>query len=168
MHRILVLVSLVAVPFLVMTACGGDSTSNGTDSGTALSDSGSSDLVDSGSTPHDSGSEALDSGDNTTPDSSTSTGACANTADRDIHGAMDVSAEVETCAQDCFGSGSCVTECVVRETALSESCAMCYGNATECARNECALRCISGESADCEACRDEKGCTAGFEACAGL
>jgi hypothetical protein len=96
------------------------------------------------------------------------TGACTNASDTAVHDSMDVSDAVGTCAGDCFGGEECTTNCVVDATDLSPECSACYGEVTACTSSNCAFQCLGGESEGCEQCRDEAGCTAAFDDCAGF
>lgn len=95
-------------------------------------------------------------------------GACTNPADDAVFSSNDVDAVVGDCAGDCFGGGGCTADCVVDAIGLSEACADCYGDASQCTVDNCALQCLGGgDSAPCRMCRDSMGCTAAFNSCSG-
>ncbi len=62
-------------------------------------------------------------------------------------------------------------DCVREESDLdviSDACLECYLDSADCARENCISECLEGNSAGCDACRQENGCTPNFYECAGL
>jgi hypothetical protein len=51
---------------------------------------------------------------------------------------------------------------------LSDACLDCFLDSAACARENCVAECLTGDTPQCDACREEKGCTPGFYECAGL
>jgi hypothetical protein len=103
-------------------------------------------------------------------DTGTQLGACQNTADQAIFNAVDVAAEVETCATDCAlktDVNTCTSQCVVTATGLSSACAGCYGAVTACMIDNCLNVCINRNSPLCLSCQD-RYCTSAFNTCTGL
>ncbi|MFH1809462.1 MAG: hypothetical protein ABIJ09_12005 [Pseudomonadota bacterium] len=98
-------------------------------------------------------------------------GYCQNDADQAAltDPALDLEAEVSACSYECLLNelmSTCVTRCVQDEVGLTEECARCYGDNTECVLHNCINDCVDGNSPACTTCRDQY-CTAAFEACSG-
>jgi hypothetical protein len=51
---------------------------------------------------------------------------------------------------------------------MSDTCISCYVDAVICAAQKCIAPCGAGTAAECDACRDEQGCTSDFFTCSGL
>ncbi len=120
---------------------------------------------DSG-TADDSG--VADTGDPGTGDAGEASGACTNPADLAVHMNTDISAAIETCASGCFGGQTCTRSCIMNDVGLSADCTECYVQVTTCAIQNCLTSCAGTNSAACDQCRDDSGCTAAFEACSGV
>jgi hypothetical protein len=94
-------------------------------------------------------------------------GACTNPADEAVHMNSDVPAGVETCASGCFGAPSCTRDCIIADVGLSMECTECYVDIIRCTIQNCIGECSGSDSAACQQCRDDNGCTAEFEMCSG-
>ena len=66
----------------------------------------------------------------------------------------------------CVGFRSCVSHAFEKDPGYSPSCAKCFGDMGQCARDRCWTKCIFGRSPKCEKCSIEK-CTGAFLACVG-
>lgn len=85
---------------------------------------------------------------------------------------------VGPCATTALGQGAATSTCLQEDAGLSEPCADCYGDVTQCTFDNC----VAGDggsldgpcappnepdSAGCLACRDSAGCDAAGDACTG-
>lgn len=51
---------------------------------------------------------------------------------------------------------------------FSDACLECFLDSAACAREFCVSECLAGDTPQCDACREENGCTPEFYECAGL
>ncbi|MFT3923413.1 MAG: hypothetical protein QM778_12835 [Myxococcales bacterium] len=61
--------------------------------------------------------------------------------------------------------------CARRNTKLDvvdDACLDCYIASALCARDKCLVECLSGDSVECDTCREDQGCTPGYYTCGGL
>ena len=93
-------------------------------------------------------------------------GACTNAADEAALVSGDADMTVEDCAGPCFGGAECTANCVMMQLGVTAECAGCFGAVTMCSATMCPLQCL-GDSPECEVCRNDMGCTAQFDTCAG-
>ena len=97
-----------------------------------------------------------------------SKGACDNETDMGHLMALDdLNNVMKKCALSCLGAEACSASCVVKETGVSEPCAVCFGSSIGCTIKHCALKCMDATSPTCLSCQDEH-CTDDFVDCAGL
>jgi hypothetical protein len=102
------------------------------------------------------------------------TDACTNEADLAIieGGTVDPTGVAGGCGLNNLGAGdarACALHCVEQGTELSLECSSCYAATVACAIINCVGQCAADPgSAECQACRDDSGCTAEFYACSGL
>jgi hypothetical protein len=180
----------VVLLMLIFAACNGSDNNQtgqdtGTDTGTSNDtgvkpDSGVSEdsgvAADSGD-PNDSGQQQQDDAgeqdagdpvDGGDQDGGVASGACTNPADEMIHTNNDVTAIVEMCASDCFGGRPCTRDCIMMNAGLSMECTECYVDIISCTIQNCIGDCAGSDSAACEMCREESGCTAEFATCSGF
>ena len=65
-----------------------------------------------------------------------------------------------------------IQDCVYGEQALkdvtSEECLSCYLDGAMCAKANCTGPCLGGDSASCDACREDNNCNQPVAGCAGL
>jgi hypothetical protein len=93
-------------------------------------------------------------------------GACVNTADCSI-GKAQIDPKVATCARTCAGGSKCTADCLVKE-GVTTACAQCWGDVTQCGRDNCLSACFSDPgSAACRECTKTKGCDDAFKTCSG-
>eukprot|EP00727_Mastigamoeba_balamuthi_P012951 m51a1_g8279 hypothetical protein (122) ;mRNA; f:97157-97603 len=79
---------------------------------------------------------------------------CNNAADKAIFAAQynTFHATLQQCSVSCWGAKDCVTNCVVRTTGLSASCALCFGTDAQCMARYCITKCATSPSS--QACLD--------------
>jgi hypothetical protein len=51
---------------------------------------------------------------------------------------------------------------------IGDDCLDCYIASSECARDNCVIECLSGDSPACDVCREDAGCTPQFHECSGI
>jgi len=99
---------------------------------------------------------------------------CTNSADRAIINDPKINqhAEAEKCVVDCIGAGdvyACGEICLVDATGLSTGCSSCYVNLERCAIERCLTPCAAGSATKgCISCKQEQGCSDGFDQCSGI
>lgn len=136
---------------------------------------GGTDGADAGGTPTDTAPAPTDTAEadaGSPADVQASTGACENEGDIAALGAIADRIEevIGNCARNCAFGGdvaNCATACVEQDAGVSNACASCFGEVTQCTVASCALQCISPSSAQCTQCRADN-CDPAFEACAGV
>lgn len=175
---------LVLCALLALAGCDDDSM-GGEDSGPGGGmDAGPMPTVDSGPPMTDAGSATdaggrADSGgggvDGSAPgdggaatDGSMGSGACTNAADQAALGMVDIAMVAEDCGRMCFGGRTCVIMCVERDAGISNACATCFGDVSQCTLRNCLRECSGSDMMACDSCRAMAGCTSAFEACSGL
>ncbi len=95
-----------------------------------------------------------------------SAGACVNATDCAL-GKAELDPKVTTCAKSCSGSSNCTRDCLVKD-GVTMDCAKCYGDVTQCGRDNCSTPCFFDPSSkDCRDCTKMKGCDDKFLTCAG-
>jgi len=96
------------------------------------------------------------------------TDACINQNDLAIVCDSQFNIEVQICATDEAGDAEKTSMCLQRDTGVSEACADCYGETTQCTLDHCLndLCPTLPFSPECAACRAEF-CNAEFDACRG-
>jgi len=95
-----------------------------------------------------------------------SAGACVDPTDCSV-GKTTLDAKVTICAMSCTGGSKCTADCLAKEGATM-GCATCYGDVTQCGRDNCSAQCIfDATSSACRDCTKTKGCVDKFQACAG-
>jgi hypothetical protein len=62
----------------------------------------------------------------------------------------------------------CVFEDAAIKAVASEDCMGCYLDGAQCASDNCLTQCLTGDSADCDACRMENNCNQPVPGCGGL
>ncbi|SRR6266545_1847825 len=93
-------------------------------------------------------------------------GACVNTTDCAI-GKAQIDPKVATCARGCAGGSKCTADCLVKE-GVTTACAQCWGDVTQCGRDNCLSSCYADPSSTmCRECTKAKGCDQGFTTCSG-
>jgi hypothetical protein len=99
---------------------------------------------------------------------------CGSTAQVWIICNGDTSEEASRCAREhaldddpTEGTRTCVRESEALAP-VSDACLECYVQSSACARENCLSDCLGGDSAQCDTCREEAGCTPDFYTCAGL
>jgi hypothetical protein len=88
--------------------------------------------------------------------------------------------QVEVCAGVAQGDAAGTADCLVADTGISEDCATCYGNDSQCSRDRCAINpddtsCLPMEfggmfgpgTPECLACQEAQGCTEALDTCTG-
>jgi hypothetical protein len=165
--------ALVLAP-LALACAGRSGESRNPDAGSGGTDAGPG-PVDSGPGPTDAGADltdggALDTGSMTGTDAGgAGSGACTNAADTAILETIDVEMVTGSCAEGCFGGGDCTRDCLIEMTMISMPCAQCFGDVVACTAMMCTFECLGGgDSPECMACRDSRGCSAAFATCSGL
>jgi len=64
-----------------------------------------------------------------------------------------------------------VEECVAKSATIkdmSSGCKECYVDGVVCAKQNCLVACLPGDTPDCDACRATNKCTSNFYACGGI
>jgi hypothetical protein len=62
----------------------------------------------------------------------------------------------------------CTTDCLTKD-GVTMACATCYGDVTQCGRDNCAAQCFADPSSPmCRDCTKSKGCDDKFKTCAGF
>lgn len=171
--------TLVLCATLALAACDSGTTAD-VDSGPGL-DSGMMSMTDGGSPGTDAGggSDAGGGVDSGPSDDAGSTdagptgtdggaGACTNTADTAALASVDIATIAEDCGRSCFGGRMCVINCVVRDAGVSNPCAVCFGDVSQCTLRNCLADCSGSDMTACDTCRAMAGCTSAFEMCSGL
>ncbi len=97
-----------------------------------------------------------------------STGACTNSSDLAVVCDPGFADEIATCATDASGQGPATATCLVTETGVSEACAGCYGDVTQCVFDNCLSACVppNQDSEPCLACRADN-CDEAQDTCTG-
>jgi hypothetical protein len=107
------------------------------------------------------------------------TDACTNSADLDLVCADGWLDAVEACAGEAGGDAAGTADCLVENSGISEDCATCYGNDSQCSRDNCAIgvdtSCLPMEfggdfgpgTPECLACQEAAGCTEALDTCTG-
>jgi hypothetical protein len=96
--------------------------------------------------------------------------ACINLADKTIWnatGEKDFRTYMNTCGQQCIGNYDCTTTCVQKIEGYSNNCSSCFGNMGECSVKNCFMKCMRGDTPDCEKCI-ASSCDNVFHLCSGL
>jgi hypothetical protein len=97
----------------------------------------------------------------------TPTDACTNVDDLAIVCDAGFGDEVSTCARAESGQGGPTADCLVRDTGVSQDCATCYGNVTQCIFDSCLADCATDpDSEECLQCRADN-CDTAFNSCTG-
>ena len=97
-------------------------------------------------------------------------GACNNAVDLAALNSSDAFEVAETCLIDsgCGLDERCLALCIVKETGVSEDCAMCWSALAFCGVERCSSHCLGSPEGDlCIECL-EKNCLSDFEDCAGI
>jgi hypothetical protein len=63
---------------------------------------------------------------------------------------------------------ACVYEDQAIKDGVSEDCLGCYLDGAQCASENCLTQCLTGDSANCDSCRQENNCNQPVPGCAGL
>eukprot|EP00727_Mastigamoeba_balamuthi_P010172 m51a1_g5778 hypothetical protein (122) ;mRNA; r:1257561-1258011 len=79
---------------------------------------------------------------------------CNNAADRNVFATQSATfhATLQQCSISCWGASDCVTNCMIRTTGLSASCAACFGADAQCMARYCITQCASAPTS--QACLD--------------
>jgi len=96
-------------------------------------------------------------------------GACTNDADQAVLDDDTLENSMQGCITQCIGKPvTCLTNCIVDETGLSEECAACFAESVACAMEHCADVCIGNPgSPECKQCRLEN-CGPALQECSCL
>ena len=94
-------------------------------------------------------------------------GACTNPADQKIVDSGVVAKSTEKCALASFGDAKKASECIKKETGLSDGCVTCFADLLSCTFAKCIADCMGGQTPKCDACL-AKNCNASFTTCSGL
>eukprot|EP00727_Mastigamoeba_balamuthi_P012950 m51a1_g8278 hypothetical protein (122) ;mRNA; f:95827-96311 len=95
---------------------------------------------------------------------------CNNDADKNVFAAKSTTfhATLQQCSVTCWGAKDCVSNCVIRTTGLTPSCADCFGDDAQCMARYCITQCAFAPSSqkclDCHA----KKCQAAMITCTGV
>jgi hypothetical protein len=108
------------------------------------------------------------------------TDACTNSADLDLVCEDRWLDAVEACAGEEGGDAAGTADCLVENSGISEDCATCYGNDSQCSLEKCAINendtsCLPMEfggmfgpgTPECLACQEAAGCTEALDTCTG-
>ncbi|MET0283610.1 MAG: hypothetical protein ABW352_04050 [Polyangiales bacterium] len=93
----------------------------------------------------------------------TTTALCARQIKSDPFNALDSDAMLRTKIRDCIYT----TEPSIKENA-SPKCTDCFLDAALCSSTHCVAQCLTGDSAECDKCRDANDCTQPVFGCAGV
>jgi hypothetical protein len=95
-------------------------------------------------------------------------GACTNQADLGILCSAEFPDAAQACGTDNLGAGAeVIGACIAEDTGLSDECAVCFGETTQCTIDSCLADCAPDPLGDpCTACRAEN-CDPTFDVCAG-
>ena len=96
--------------------------------------------------------------------------ACANAVDQSKLSAADLIAVMPDCVSECqppADPAACQTQCVGRETGLTQDCSSCYPSWWLCLNVECAAACGDARSAPCKQCC-ESTCAQALKQCSGI
>lgn len=156
MSRSTLLLLVVAVPAVFVVACGSDTTSGTTSTGTG----GEASTTATGT----GGSSASGS----TGTGMMMMGACTNPTDLGIVQTKDVKMITADCGKANIGNDAKTKECIKMGTSLSDPCVTCFADTVSCVIAKCLQPCLadSGSQA-CTDCR-AMNCDPAFKACSGL
>jgi hypothetical protein len=93
----------------------------------------------------------------------TTTALCTRMIKSDPFNALDTDAMLRTKIRDCIYT----TEPGIKENA-SPMCTDCFLDAALCSSTYCVAQCLTGDSPECDKCRDDNDCTKPVFACAGV
>eukprot|EP00727_Mastigamoeba_balamuthi_P012948 m51a1_g8276 hypothetical protein (122) ;mRNA; f:78623-79055 len=70
---------------------------------------------------------------------------CNNAADRAVFDSQRTTfhATMQQCSVSCWGAKDCVSNCMIRATGLSPSCAECFGADAACMGRYCIKECVA-------------------------
>ena len=100
----------------------------------------------------------------------TTDSSCINTHDLTIWnttGQQNFRDYMNTCGSQCIGNYDCTVSCVQKIENYTTTCCDCFGNLGECTVKNCLMKCIGGDTPQCEECISSS-CDGGFNQCSGL
>lgn len=95
---------------------------------------------------------------------------CGNRNDLEIYRnakALDMGGKIETCVKAIFSNRDQKIKCIVDALGMSEGCAGCWADETQCIENNCIMPCLGTSQDKCNACIN-KYCMPAVAECAGL
>ncbi len=175
------LLLLVTAPAALLLACGSNTTSGTTATGTggSTSDTTSATTADtttgvggsaSASTSGAGGASTTSTGGGATGSTGTGAmmGACTNAGDMTIIMSKAIGKIVGDCASGKLGMEPATKDCIKMGTGLSDPCVTCFDDTVGCVIKNCFSECIGGSGSQaCNDCRVAK-CDPAFVACSGL
>ena len=100
----------------------------------------------------------------------TTNNSCLNTHDLNIWnntGQVNFRDYMNTCGKQCVGNYDCTVSCVHKIENYTSTCCNCFGNLGECTVRNCLMKCLSGDTPQCEECIS-LNCDSDFNLCSGL
>lgn len=175
------LLLLLTAPAALLLACGSNTTSGTTATGTggSTSDTTSATTADtttgvggsaSASASGAGGASSTSTGGGATGSTGTGTmmGACTNAGDMTIIMSKAIGKIVGDCASGKLGMEPATKDCIKMGTGLSDPCVTCFDDTVGCVIKNCFSECIGGSGSQaCNDCRVAK-CDPAFVACSGL
>ena len=177
------LLLLLTAPAALLLACGSNTTSGTTATGTggSTSDTTSATTADtttgvggsasaSAATSGAGGATTTSTGGGATGSTGTGTmmGACTNAGDMTIIMSKAIGKIVGDCASGKLGMEPATKDCIKMGTGLSDPCVTCFDDTVGCVIKNCFSECIGGSGSQaCNDCRVAK-CDPAFVACSGL